>query len=143
MASVLRVVVDGEEQSVELKQGRNIIGNSTSAVADVLVVCTYMSRRHALITVGETAAECTVEDLGSSQGSALAAPGDQMQWMDVGCVYPLPDGSTLVASLSPALSHGFPPGSSWLALGCSRYRNRPPQCPLPQTPDDATSHSYR
>ena len=137
MASVLRVTMDGEEQSVALKQGRNVIGNSAANMADILVVCTHMSCRHALITVGDTAAECTIEYLGSTNGSAVATPGDQMQWMDVGCVYPLPDGSALVCFLSPALSPGFPPGSSWLSLEDSRYHSRPPQSPLLQPPEYA------
>lgn len=101
--AVLRVFLDGEEQSIPLKQGSNVIGKNGGS-ADVRLHAASLSRRHALITVGDKAGDCTVEDLGSTNLSSVVVPGGQMQQMDTGRVYPLPHASTLVPFLAPLLS---------------------------------------
>ncbi|KAJ1483512.1 hypothetical protein T484DRAFT_1799975 [Baffinella frigidus] len=114
--AVLRVFLDGEEQSIPLKQGSNVIGKNGGS-ADVRLHAASLSRRHALITVGDKAGDCTVEDLGSTNLSSVVVPGGQMQQMDTGRVYPLPHASTLVmgdvhATFSFSGASVGPPSSS-------------------------------
>jgi hypothetical protein len=131
-SAVLRVILDGEEQTVALKHGPNVIGNDNidnmsdherqqllshpgntfgnSIVGNPLFadirfggVDSNMSRRHALITVGATAKDCTIEDLGSRNSTSVRIQGGPLQELAVGWVYALPDGDKLVAFHSPPL----------------------------------------
>jgi hypothetical protein len=120
--AILRVFLDGEELSIPLKQGSNVIGKNGGS-ADVRLHAASLSRRHALITVGEKAGDCTVEDLGSTNLSSVVVPGGQMQQMDTGRVYPLPHASTLVPLLTPPHFPPPHPGSALLAAVAAGVRN--------------------
>ena len=125
-SAVLRVILDGEEQTVALKHGPNVIGNNNidnmsdherqlllshpgnienPRFADIRFggVDSNMSRRHARITVGATATDCTIEDLGSRNSTSVRIQGGPLQELAVGWVYALPDGDKLVAFHSPPL----------------------------------------
>jgi hypothetical protein len=134
-SAVLRLNVDGEDLLIPLSQGSNVIGK-TGGSADVKLNAASLSRRHALITIGESAADCTVEDLGSTNGSSVMPPGEDMEQMEAGHVYPLPHGSALVSQpLAPSSScepavvaamcfEHYPGGSFWLRAvsPCGGYR---------------------
>jgi hypothetical protein len=86
---------DGNEAAFELKQGNNVIGKVGGA-ADLKLQSSSLSRRHAMIVVGNRAGSCTVEDLGSTNKSHLVDDAGEPQTLTPGNVYPLGEKTSLV-----------------------------------------------
>ena len=64
--------------------------------ADLQLASGSLSRRHALITVGDRKDDCTIEDLGSTNHSHILDDSGEPQTMSAGSVYPLAAQQNLV-----------------------------------------------
>jgi pSer/pThr/pTyr-binding forkhead associated (FHA) protein len=97
MSSALVAVryANGVEEEVPLKYGSNVIGKA-GGPADVVLNSPALSRRHATITVGDKATDCTVEDLGSTNKTAIVTQSGDLQTLEPGTIYPLQQGSQIV-----------------------------------------------
>eukprot|EP00284_Hemiselmis_tepida_P007950 CAMPEP_0174919708 /NCGR_PEP_ID=MMETSP1355-20121228/3814_1 /TAXON_ID=464990 /ORGANISM="Hemiselmis tepida, Strain CCMP443" /LENGTH=371 /DNA_ID=CAMNT_0016164947 /DNA_START=268 /DNA_END=1379 /DNA_ORIENTATION=+ len=108
---------NGMDEEVALRFGSNVLGKR-GGPADVTLGSQSLSRRHAMIKVSDSAAECTVEDLGSTNKSAIVTPSGELQALEPGTVYPLREGAQLVMGDVQALfSHAGGEGGSIPSTG--------------------------
>lgn len=137
MAAVLRAKLVGQDETVvvELRHGSNVVGKK-GGPADVHLGSASLSRRHAMITVGERAEDCSVEDLNSTNKSAILNEAGELSILEPGTIYRLSQRSELVFGDVQAVFE-------FLGGGDSSSQNDNSQYELIQSPGASTTDKTR
>lgn len=95
VAAIMVRYANGVEEQIGLKFGANVVGKA-GGPANVLLNSAALSRKHAMITVADRALDCTVEDLGSTNKTAVVTPSGELTTLEPGTVYSLREGAQMV-----------------------------------------------